>query len=95
MKRAWSTERKWECSKAEVKFEQLLHEHGYLIEGYREYQSKTDLKISKHDISVEWSIPNVPYLDINAMFESFEHLYQMTVDCLRLKVERLQKEERV
>lgn len=85
MKKAWATTRNWERSKAEVKFEELLQTNGYTIEGYREYQSKTDYKITKNDISVEWSVPHLPAVDVNGLFKSFVQYHQLTAECLELK----------
>ena len=79
MTKAWAKERQWECSKAEQKFEELLHQHDYKIVGYREYMSKTDMMICKNDVVVEWSVPHIQYLDVKAMFAGFEDVYNLTV----------------
>lgn len=88
MTRAWTKERKWELSKAEKSFEDLLRKNNYKIVGYREYMSKTDMMICKNDVVVEWSIPHVEYLDVKAMFKGFEDMYKMYSQYAELTAKR-------
>ena len=79
MRRAWNKERKWECSNAERQFEKLLHDHGYVIEGYREYNSKTDYKITKDGITITWCIQHEKGVNAVSVFNSFIQYYDMMV----------------
>lgn len=84
MKKRWETCRKWERSKAEKTFEDMLSENSYEIVGYREYQSKTEYKIIKDNIVVEWAIHHIPNIDINGIFKSFEHYYRLSTEYSKL-----------
>lgn len=84
MKRAWTKERRWECSKAERQFEKLLHDHGYIIEGYREYNSKTDFLISKDGITITWCIHHEKGVNAVNVFNSFIRYYDLTIEYNKL-----------
>lgn len=61
MKKKWTKERRYDNSKQEAMFENRLKKDGFTIEGYREYVTKTDLLISKDNITMEYSLPNENY----------------------------------
>lgn len=85
MKKAWSKERAWECSKAESIFEELLKKRGFAIEGYKEYQTKTEYKIVKDGIEAVWSFPHESGVTGLDVFNSFIYYYNMLLKYNRIK----------
>ena len=56
MKRQWEKEYKWELTKVESAFDKKLKENGFNILGVRMYISKTEYKIEKDGVEVEFAI---------------------------------------
>lgn len=84
MKRTWTKERRWECSPVEKKFEQLCQEYGYTITGYQEYNSKTQFKIEKDGIEIEYCIYHESGINAKLVFNNMERFYEVKVQVLKL-----------
>ena len=56
MKRKWTTEKRWESSRAQKYFENYLEENGYEITGYQEYTYFNKYRIRKDNMEVEYQI---------------------------------------
>lgn len=55
-KKKWCTERRWEYTREEKKFEDMLTTNGFAIVGIREYLSRTDYLIEKDGIQQEYAL---------------------------------------
>lgn len=58
MKKQW-TDRKWDKTKTEERFEHLLEENGFTVNGVKEYNSKTDYLIEKDGVECEYSLHHI------------------------------------
>lgn len=59
MKKKWTMERKWEKNPAEIEFERLVKENGFVVLGVREYVSKTEYLIEKDNYKCEYAVHHV------------------------------------
>ena len=88
MKRTWTTERRWECSRTETAFEALCKENGYNITGYQEYNSKTLFRIEKDGIEIEYCIYHVPGApSAKLIFNNMERFYEVKAQVIELRRE--------
>ena len=86
MRGKWLTERKWECTKAQQGFEDLLKENGYKILGYREYCSKTEYKVEKNGIEIEYAVfSDLKHSDTKHAFKCFVDYYNLKAEVIRLR----------
>ena len=91
MKRAWTKERRWEASKVEIAFEKLCQENGYNITGYQEYNSKTQFKIEKDGIEIEYCIYHIADNGRSKlMFNNMVRFYELKAQVLELRKETLE-----
>ena len=82
MKKNWS-ERKYDTTKVEIRFEELLQENGFEVVGVKEFNSKTDYLIEKDGVECTFSIhhtDNKPSRG-NICFKAFIDYYNMKVGC--------------
>ncbi len=56
MKRKWDNDYKWDLNKTEKAFDKKLKENGFSILGVRMYISKTEWKIEKDGVVMEYAI---------------------------------------
>lgn len=89
MKKNWSSERKWEMNKVEIRFEKLLKENGFNVIGLKEYNSKTDYLIEKNGIECTYAIYHVDNKPNrgNAHFKTFVEYFNIKAEYERLKKE--------
>ena len=87
MRKTWSIDRKWEISKIELLFEELLKDNGFNVLGIKEYQTKTDYLIEKEGTECEFSITHIDNKKSRAKlcYENFVRCYDIKVECERLK----------
>lgn len=67
----WYTERKYDATKVESAFEKLVKSNGYVVTAYKEYVSKTEYKIHKDNVEVEFSLPYT-VKSASQLFKGFE-----------------------
>lgn len=89
MRKTWSTERQWEISNAELFFEKLLKENGFLVIGIKEYQSKTDYLIEKDGTECEFSFPHIDNKKnrVKLCYDNFVRFYGIKVEYEKLKIQ--------
>ena len=87
MKKKWHTERKWEVSRPEIRFEELLKENGFNVIGIKEFVSKTDYLIEKDGIEVVYVIHHVDNKSSrgNLCFNIFVDHYNLKAKYEKLK----------
>lgn len=75
----WVSERQWEASREEKFFLDMLNENGFKVEQVREWNSKTDYKISKDGILIEFDFHNIGggKKQAEAVFKSFLSYYEL------------------
>lgn len=83
----WKTERKWEISKGEQHFIDLLTENGYTIKGFKEWQSKTDYLIEKDGVEQQYSFEHTGNSKAKAQqdYKVFEMFYNTSKQYYELK----------
>lgn len=59
MRKNWQSERKWEMTKTEIRFEELLKENGFTVIGLKEFTSKVDYLIEKDGLECTFTIHHV------------------------------------
>ena len=82
MKKRWTKERRYDKNKREAMFENHLKKDGFTIEGYREYVTKTDLLISKDNITMEYSLPNENY-NVKEFYNFFLEAFDLKTKLLK------------
>lgn len=87
MVKKWASERKWEASNTEKRFEQLLAEHGYVVVGIKEYISKTEYLIFRDGIEHTASIRAVDTSSKrgDTYFEMFEYSFDLKKKIAKLE----------
>ena len=75
----WVSERQWEASREEKFFLDMLNENGFKVEQVREWNTKTDYKISKDGIIIEFDFHNIGggKKQAEAVFKSFLSYYEL------------------
>lgn len=76
-KSKFTTERKWELGKHEIKFEKLLKENNFNILGWKEYVSKTVYLVEKDDCIIEVELLNDSRIKVNDFFKSFVRSWEI------------------
>ena len=76
----WKLTRKWEPSKVEVKFEELLKDNGFILVGIKEYSSLTDYLIEKDSIQTTFRINHTDKITGKKCYENFLRSYQISKD---------------
>lgn len=56
MKKKWETSYKWDLNRTEKAFDKMLRDNGFTILGVRMYISKTEYKLQKDDVVLEFSV---------------------------------------
>lgn len=91
MRFSWSETRKYDATKLEEKFEKKLAENGYTIIAYKECWSKTDYRIAKDGIEIEYSV----YKDsdnsrkVNMIYSFFEDYYNLKKQVMSMEKKQL------
>ena len=75
----WVSERQWEASREEKFFLDMLNENGFKVEKVREWNTKTDYKISKDGILIEFDFHNIGggKKQAESVFKSFLNYYEL------------------
>lgn len=86
MRFGWKTERKYEPTKVESAFERMLLIDGYKVSAYKEGWNKTEYRIEKNGVSIEYSVPS-DAKNAYAVFDIFEQYYRQKAELLKLRAE--------
>ena len=86
MKKQW-TDRKWDKTKTEERFEHLLEENGFTVNGVKEYNSKTDYLIEKDGVECEYSLHHIDNKSSRGTecFKAFMMYYNIKVEYENVK----------
>ena len=84
----WVSERQWEATREEQLFLDMLDENGFKVEQVREWNSKTDYKISKDGILIEFDFHHIGggKKQAESVFKSFLSYYELYKKSIELKI---------
>lgn len=86
MRFKWNAERKYDATKVESAFERMLLIDGYKVRAYKECWGKTEYRIEKGGVSIEYSVPS-DAKNAYAVFDIFEQYYRQKAELLKLRAE--------
>lgn len=75
----WVSERQWGATREEQFFLDMLDENGFKVEQVREWNSKTDYKISKDGVIIEFDFHHIGggKKQAELVFKSFSSYYEL------------------
>lgn len=84
----WVSERQWEATREEQFFLDMLDENGFKVEQVREWNSKTDYKISKDGVLIEFDFHHIGggKKQAESVFKSFLSYYELYKKSIELKI---------
>ena len=84
----WLNKRQWEATKEEQFFLDMLKENGFEVEQVREWNTKTDYKISKNGFIINYIFPHLGggKKQAERVFKSFSSYYELYKACNIKKV---------
>lgn len=84
MRFSWSNKRKYDATKIEKQFEKKVKENGYTITAYKECWSKTEYRIMKDDIEIEYSVSSESK-NANIVYSMFEQIYDLKKQIIEMQ----------
>lgn len=86
MRFSWKSERKCDATQIETGFQTLLKDNGYTVTAYKECWGKTDYRITKDGIELEYSVPSEAK-DLKSLWTMFEKYFDLKRQVLALQAE--------
>ena len=85
------SQRKWDASKTEKEFEQILTDNGFIIVGIKEYTTMTDYKAGKDGVFQDYRLYHNGTVSAKEHFKGFISFFNIRKEYEELKAKYEQK----